>query len=93
VAASAAVAAAFALAQAKLALVADPKEHTATDKPARDYNRLATEDRMNVHPFVSVRYDIQVKPAEFPAFGPLLPDSEFRTSYSRYVRVKHQRIG
>ena len=48
---------------------------------------------MNEHPFVSVRYDIQAKPAEFPAFGLLLPDSEFRTNYSRYVRVKHQRIG
>jgi hypothetical protein len=48
---------------------------------------------MNGRPFVSVRSGIQAKQAEFPAFGPLSPDFEFRTNYSKYVRVKHQRIG
>jgi hypothetical protein len=56
-------------------------------------NRLAIEGKMNVHPFVSVRYGIQAKPVAFPAFGPLLLDFELRTNYSRYERVKHQRIG
>jgi hypothetical protein len=81
---------------AKLAVAfvaADPKEHKAIDIPARDYNRPTTAGRMNVRPFVSVHYDIQAKPVEFPAFGLLLRDSEFRTNYSRYARVKHQRIG
>jgi len=93
VAASVAVAAVMIAAIAFAAEAADPKEHKATGKPVRDYNQLTTAGRMNVRPFVSVRYDIQVKPAEFLAFGPLSPDSEFRTNYSRYVRVKHQRIG
>ena len=48
---------------------------------------------MNEHPFASVRCDIQVKPVAFLAFGPLLLDFELRTNYSRYERVKHQRIG
>ena len=93
------VAALAKLALAKLALAVaasvavDQQEHTATDKSAHDYNQPTTASRMNEHPFVSVRYDIQAKQAEFPAFGPLLRDFEFRTNYSRYVRVKHQRIG
>jgi hypothetical protein len=91
VAASVAVAAVMIAAIAFAA--ADPKEHKATGIPARDYTRPTTASRMNVHPFVSVRYDIQAKPVEFPAFGLLLRDSEFRTNYSRYARVKHQRIG
>jgi hypothetical protein len=73
--------------------VAVPSEHKATDKSAPDYNRPTTASRMNEHPFVSVRCGIQVKPTEFLAFEPLSPDSEFRTNCSRYVRVKHQRIG
>ena len=75
------------------AFAADPKEHKATDRPVHDYNQPTTASRMNVHPFVSVRCDIQAKPAEFLAFGLLLRDSEFRTNYSRYARVKDQRIG
>jgi len=75
------------------AVFADPKERMAIEIPVPDYTLLTTASRMNVHPFASKHSGIQVKQAEFPAFVPLSPDFEFRTNYSIYARVKHQRIG